>query len=190
MDDGVHAVRVAKAESKTSQKGNEMIRLRLEDILTRQTVRYNMVFSEKSGFAIDACLKSLNLEMPDSDAFVADPRHFMDRVGFITSEAYADDEFGPQVRIRWISRKKAFQLNPGLKNANIPESDPLLLPAIMGDAPPAGSKRRETPPRYQSFSKEEVEQEMARQAAAVLTSKEHLNQPLNIPDDPDTINLD
>jgi hypothetical protein len=83
MQDGVHPVTVIRAESKTSQKGNEMIRLQLEDILTHEQVRSNLVFSEKSGFTIDACLKSLDLVLPDSDEFVAEPRHFLERTGFV-----------------------------------------------------------------------------------------------------------
>jgi hypothetical protein len=75
-----------------------------------------------------------------------------------------------------------------LKTADIPENDPLLLPAITGASPPP-PKRREVP-RLQSFSKEEVEAEMARQTAAMLANKQHLDQPLNIPAQSDDIPFD
>src|SRR5260221_3272126 len=172
MTDGCHAVKIIRAESKTSQSGNEMIRVIREYLLSGEVTRTTIVFSHKSGFAIDAAFKSLNLIMPD-DEFVADRKHFEGRTGFIRTVEEESEEFGVQTRVRWISKKAAVKDDPRL--AEIPESEPLTLPVIASGAVPT-SKPRSVPRVQSSWTKEE--EGKRRQAAEAAANELHLHDAL------------
>src|SRR5260221_14721693 len=181
MADGTHAVKITRAASKTSQNDNEMLQLVLEDLLSGEVAKTNLVFSPKTGFTIDTCFKSLNLEMPEDGEFFADKIHFRGRTVFSRTETEETAEYGVQIRVRWISKKTAVKDDPRLEA--IPESEPLMLPALAAGAVPQTPKPRNVPRMQSSWPVDEAEAK--RQAAEAEANRLYLQDDLDMGPSPE-----
>src|SRR5258708_20953142 len=116
FSDGVHVVKIIKAKSKTSEtSGNEMLQLMLEDIVSREQHKLNLVFTKKAGWMVEAAFRSLNLLMPeDLEAeWSCEPRHVLGRIAYVKTEELGEDErYGPQFKIKCLTRDQAFKPKP------------------------------------------------------------------------------
>jgi hypothetical protein len=187
ISDGLHVMKIIKAETKISQQGNEYIKCRLEDLFTGERINYNIVFAAKCGPYICRFVEAIGGALPAVGVeFLLEPKHCWGRILFVVVETIDTEDYGRQPRVASIlSRARAFKDFPDLAHKGIPENPlfqvPVLASALTGPATnPTAAPKAPSVTRPASWSREEVEAETQRQNEEMLRK---MNQPLDMPAD-------